>query len=271
MSNKYNETIAFLKPFLNEQPETGIVLGTGLGGLVKDIQIRHQISYAQIPHFPLSTVESHQGYLIIGTLAGKEVLVMQGRFHYYEGYDMEQITYPIRIMALLGIKKLMISNAAGGLNPDFEIGELMLIHDHINLFPENPLRGHNNPQFGPRFPDMSEPYSFDFIKTAEKFAQTKNMVLHKGVYAGVQGPCLETRAEYKYLRTICADAVGMSSIPENIVARHMGLTVFAVSVITDKCVPDQLKPLKLEEVLAAAQKAEPSLIKLFHYMIGNLN
>ncbi len=267
----YHESIDFLKPYIQTQPLIGIVLGTGLGGLVADIQIKHKIPYTSIPHFPVSTVESHQGYLLIGTLANKEVIVMQGRFHYYEGYSMEQVTYPIRIMALLGIQNLMISNAAGGLNPEFEIGELMLIHDHINLFPEHPLRGKNNPQWGPRFPDMSEPYAFNYIEIAEKFAHSANFKLHKGVYAGVQGPCLETRAEYKYLRTIGADAVGMSSIPENIVARHMGIKVFAVSVITDKCIPELLKVLSLEEVIAAAQKAEPNLRKLIHYMVSVLD
>jgi len=267
MLENINQTLDYLKKYAERTPEIGIVLGTGLGALVDDIQIRHKISYTDIPHFALSTVESHQGYLLFGTLANKEVVVMQGRFHYYEGYSMEQITYPIRVMILLGIKQLFISNAAGGLNPDFEIGELMLINDHINLFPEHPLRGKNNPEFGPRFPDMSQPYHLKSNEKAKAIAQKENFKLHEGVYVGVQGPCLETRAEYRFLRTIGADAVGMSSVPENIVARHMGIKVFAVSVITDKCDPNSLKVLSLEEVIAAAKKAEPQLSTLFYKMI----
>ncbi|ERM82663.1 purine nucleoside phosphorylase [Rhodonellum psychrophilum GCM71 = DSM 17998] len=245
---------------LNPNPvEIGVILGTGLGQLINNIEIEKEIPYEDIPHFPVSTVESHSGTLIFGKLGGKNVVAMKGRFHYYEGYSMKEVTFPIRVMKLLGVSKLMVSNAAGGLNPDHKIGELMVINDHIDLFPENPLRGKNLDEFGVRFPDMSEPYALDFIDMAMQIAKENGLTVHQGVYTALQGPNLETRAEYKYLRTIGADAVGMSTIPEVIVARHMDMKVFAISAITDLCSPGNVKKISIAEVLAAAALAEPGM------------
>jgi purine-nucleoside phosphorylase len=261
----------FIKKKGVTSPHTGIVLGTGLGNsFVKHIDIIEEINYASIPHFPISTVETHKGKLIYGEIAGKKILAMHGRFHYYEGYSMQQITLPIRVMKMLGVKNLLISNAAGNLNPKWKKGQLMLIEDHINLHTENPLRGLNNEHLGPRFPDMSQPYSKELNDLLVKMASVKKVTLNRGVYAGVMGPNLETRAEYRFLRTIGADAVGMSTVPEVIVANHASLPCCAVSVLTDDCNPDNLKPVKLEDIIAVAKKAEPVLTDLFVRLIAKI-
>jgi purine-nucleoside phosphorylase len=250
-------------------PDFGIILGTGLGDLVREIKIRYSLPYDEIPHFPVSTVESHSGKLIFGQLAGRNVVVMQGRFHYYEGYTMEQVVFPVRVMKLLGIQKLFVSNASGGLNPDFTTSDLMVITDHINLQPYNPLIGNNIEELGPRFPDMSEVYDEVMINQAHAIAVQHEFVLQSGVYVSVPGPMLETKAEYKYLAGIGADAVGMSTVPEIIAARHMGLACFAVSVITDMCVPDKIKKVVLLDILEAAAKAEPRMTFLIKELIRN--
>ena len=250
-------------------PDFGIILGTGLGDLVNDITVQYSLPYDEIPHFPVSTVESHSGKLIFGQLAGRNVVVMQGRFHYYEGYTMEQVVFPVRVMKLLGIQKLLVSNASGGLNPDFTTSDLMVITDHINLLPQNPLIGNNLDALGPRFPDMSEVYDEVMIHQARAIAVQHEFVLQTGVYVSVPGPMLETKAEYKYLAGIGADAVGMSTVPEIIAARHMGLTCFAVSVITDMCVPGKIKKVVLLDILEAAAKAEPRMTFLIKELIRN--
>lgn len=265
------EALDFINKRFESKPEIGIVLGTGLGGLVSEIEIEVEIPYNFIPHFPISTVESHFGKLIFGKLDGKNVVAMQGRFHLYEGYSMKQITFPIRVMKMLGIKALLISNAAGGLNPDYQKGDLMILDDHINLLGDNPLIGTNNPEFGPRFPDMSEPYSQELIANAVKLAEGIEIGVHKGVYVAVSGPSLETRAEYRFLSIIGADAVGMSTIPEVIVAKHMGIKTFAISIITDLCDPDNLEEVSVEEIIAVAEKSEPHMTKLMSGIIRNIN
>jgi purine-nucleoside phosphorylase len=249
------------------QPQFGIVLGTGLGNLVTKIEKICEIDYSDIPHFPVSTVESHHGKLIYGTIEGKKVLAMQGRFHFYEGYSMQQITFPIRVMKLLKVERLLISNAAGTVNPDFKKGSLMLIDDHINMLPANPLTGKNLDELGPRFPDMSQPYDATMNKQLENIAKDLGVTLHKGVYTPVAGPNLETRAEYRYLRTIGSDAVGMSTVPEVIVANHMGLPCVAISVLTDECDPDNLHPVSIADILEIAGRAEKDLTKLYVELI----
>jgi purine-nucleoside phosphorylase len=264
------ETTAFLKAQIQAQPVVGIILGTGLGKLAHEIRAEKIIAYEDIPHFPHSTVESHKGKLIFGTLGGKQVMAMQGRFHYYEGYTMQQITFPVRVMKALGINTLVVSNACGAMNPVFKKGDVMLMTDHINLLGDNPLIGPNDPELGPRFPDMSEPYSQRLLKLAEDIAIDLKIKVQKGVYVAVAGPNLETRAEYRFLRTIGADVVGMSTVPENIVARHMGMDVLGVSIVTDECFPDSLKAVTLEEVLAAAGEAEPKMTALLKEFITRL-
>lgn len=259
----------YIKSRASLPPEFGIILGTGLGGLIQEIEVEEVIDYDNIPHFPISTVESHHGKLIFGQLSGKPVLAMQGRFHYYEGYTMQQVVFPVRVMKLLGIQKLFVSNAAGGLNPAFGISELMILNDHINLLPANPLTGRNIEELGIRFPDMLDCYDPEMIAKAQEIAQKHQIKSHTGVYVSVPGPNLETPAEYKFLRIIGADAVGMSTVPEVIAARQMSLPVFAVSVITDLCSPEALKPVSIEEVIAAAQKAEPSLTLLMKELVGS--
>ncbi|KAA3437516.1 purine-nucleoside phosphorylase [Rufibacter hautae] len=249
------------------QPDFGIVLGTGLGALVQDIDTAFSLDYADIPNFPVSTVESHSGKLIFGELGGRKVVVMQGRFHYYEGYTMEQVVFPIRVMKLLGIQKLFVSNAAGGLHPDFNTSDLMVITDHINLLPSNPLIGKNLEDLGPRFPDMSEPYSDHLVQQALEISAAHGLHVRTGVYASAPGPMLETKAEYHFIRTIGADAVGMSTVPEVIAAVHMDLPVFAVSVITDLCVPGKIKKVVLLDILEAAAKAEPNMTLLITELI----
>ena len=253
-----------------EDAKIGIVLGTGLGNLALQIDAEEVIDYSDIPNFPVSTVESHSGKLIYGNLNGKKVLAMQGRFHYYEGYSGQEITFPIRVMKLLGIEKLLISNAAGTVNPNFKKGELMLIDDHINMLPDNPLRGKNLDELGPRFPDMSQPYNKEMNNMLHEIAKEKGITLHEGVYTTVAGPNLETRAEYRYLRTIGTDAVGMSTVPEVIVANHMSMPCVAISVLTDECDPDNLQPVSIAEILEIAGRAEKDLTKLYIGLIGRI-
>lgn len=270
MYQKIVESAEFLRKSIHEAPLTGIILGTGLGKLVDQMSIEVEIPYSEIPHFVLSTVEAHKGRLVFGRLNGRSVVVMNGRFHFYEGYTMQEITFPVRVMKLLGIKELLVSNACGAINPAFESASLMLIDDHINFLPMNPLVGTNIPEFGPRFPDMSAPYSPEINKKLKKLASDHQIGLHEGVYAAWLGPSLETRAEYRFLRMAGADVVGMSTVPEVIVANHMGLPVSAISVITDLCDPDNLKPLKLEDVLENAARAEKKLSLLFSEVMKEL-
>ena len=267
---KILDATSFIRTKTDFEPEVGIVLGTGLGGLVEEVDIKCEINYEDIPDFPISTVESHTGKLIFGYLSDRPVVVMKGRFHYYEGYSMQQVTFPIRVMKLLGIQKLFISNASGALNPSFKKSELMILNDHINLQTANPLVGKNIDELGVRFPDMSEPYDNSLIELAIKIGQEENIKLHQGVYVGVNGPNLETKAEYKYLRIIGADAVGMSTVPENIVARQMEIPVFAVSVLTDLCYPGHVKKISVEEVIEAAMVAQPNLTKLIRLLIASV-
>jgi len=269
MLERIQNTTKYIKSRIgNFEPEVGIILGTGLGALVKEIEVEKQLMYGNIPDFPISTLEFHSGKLIFGMLAGVKVVAMQGRLHYYEGYNMQQITFPVRVMKMLGIKKLLVSNASGSLNPEFKKGDLMVIDDHINLQPQNPLVGRNEDELGPRFPDMSRPYNPDFINKALDIAKANNITCHKGVYVAVTGPNLETRAEYKYLRIIGGDAVGMSTVPEVIVANHMGLPVFAISVLTDEGFPEVLNPVSIEEILAIAQEAEPKMTLILKELIA---
>ncbi len=271
MLNEIKEATDFLKKHGITQPEVGVILGTGLGNLfVKEIKNPIEINYNSIPHFPVSTVEFHKGKLIYGEIKGKKVLAMQGRFHYYEGYGMQKITLPVRVMKMLGIKNLLISNAAGNMNLKWKKGQLMLIDDHINLQPDNPLRGENFEVLGPRFPDMSEPYSKKINKLLIKIAKEKKIKLNEGVYVAVMGPNLETRAEYRFLRQVGADAVGMSTVPEVLVANHMGLPCCAVSVLTDDCDPDNLKPAVISEIIEIAGKAEAKLTELYVELMGRL-
>lgn len=268
------QTIKNTADFISEKtkfrPEIGIILGTGLGGLVDEIDISHAISYHDIPNFPVSTVEGHSGKLIFGELGGKNVIALQGRFHFYEGYSMNEVVFPVRVMKFLGIEKLIVSNACGGVNPSFEIGDIMLISDHINLFPTNPLIGPNIEELGPRFPDMSEAYSKELIALAEKVAAKNQIKLVKGVYAGLTGPTLETPAEYFYTRAIGADAVGMSTVPEVIAARHMSIPCFGFSVITDLGVPGKIVEVTHQEVQQVAAKAEKKLTVIIKQMLASI-
>lgn len=268
MINLIREATDYIREQGVQQPEIGVILGTGLGNLfVQQIASPLVIGYHTIPGFPVSTVESHKGKLLYGDLNGKKVLAMQGRFHYYEGYSMQQITLPVRVMKMLGVKYLLISNAAGNMNLDWKKGDLMLLDDHINLQPANPLTGPNDETLGPRFPDMSQPYSKMLNDHLIDLAREKNITLRTGVYAAVTGPNLETRAEYRFLRGIGADAVGMSTVPEVIVANHMSLPCCAVSVLTDDCDPDNLKPVSIADIIATAGKAEGKLTELFSELI----
>lgn len=262
LKEKIKETAASIRKKTTLGSELGIILGTGLGQLAESIEVETTISYEEIPHFPVSTVESHAGRLIFGTLSKKKVVAMQGRFHYYEGYSMQEIAFPVRVMKELGIQVLLVSNACGGLNPLFKAGDLMMITDHINLLGDNPLRGKNDDSLGPRFPDMYNCYDKDLISLAEKTALELGIKLHKGVYVSVAGPNLETAAEYRFLRTIGADVVGMSTVPEVIAAAHQGTKVLGFSIVTDMGLPDALKPTNLEEIIAVANAAEPVLTKL---------
>ena len=268
--NRINETLEVIRKKTSDNYEIGIILGTGLGGLVKDIEIEHVFDYSELPHFPLSTVESHKGKLIFGKINGKKIVAMQGRFHYYEGYTMQQITYPVRVMKFLGVHTLLVSNACGGMNPIYKRGDIMLMLDHINLLGDNPLIGKNEETLGPRFPDMSEPYSLELIKIAEEAALDNRIKVQKGVYVAVPGPNLETKAEYRFLRAAGADVVGMSTIPEDIVAVHMGMRVLGISIITDECFPDSLKAVNVEEIIATAMEAEPKMTMIMKEVIKRI-
>lgn len=264
------EATYFLEKRGFKNPEIGIILGTGLGQLTEKVAVEAEVSYNHIPNFPTATVEFHKGKLLYGTLGGKKVVVMQGRFHLYEGYTQKDVTFPVRVMHKLGIKALLISNASGAINLNFKKGEIMLIDDHINLQGSSPLAFLGVEQLGERFVDLSAPYDKVLNDKIEAIAKEKNITLHKGVYVSVLGPQLETRAEYRYLKIIGADAVGMSTVPEVIVANHLSLPVTAVSVLTDECDPDNLKPIDIEDIIANAQKAEPDMITLFTALIEQL-
>jgi purine-nucleoside phosphorylase len=267
LKEKINETLEVIRKYTSETYPVGIILGTGLGGLVKEIEVEFEIDYIDLPHFALSTVESHKGKLIFGCIGSKKVVAMQGRFHFYEGYTMQQIVYPVRVMKMLGVKYLLVSNACGGMNPDYRKGDIMIMQDHINLLGDNPLIGKNEDDFGPRFPDMSEPYSLELIRTAEKVAAENNIKVQKGVYIAVPGPNLETRAEYRFLRQTGADVVGMSTVPENIAANHMDMKVLGLSIITDECFPDTLQPVNVQEIIATAMAAEPKMTLIMKEVI----
>jgi len=270
MYKKIVETTEFIHNAVPFKPEIGVILGTGLGGLVQEIDVKFELNYSDIPNFPVSTVESHSGKLIFGTLGGKNIIAMQGRFHYYEGYNMKEVTFPVRVMKMLGIKNLFVSNASGGVNPDFKVGEIMVISDHINTFPENPLRGANLDELGARFPDMSDVYDIEMRQIALDIAKENNIDISEGVYLGLTGPNLETPAEYKYCRTIGADTVGMSTIPEVIVARHMDIPVFAISIITDLGVEGKIKKVSIPEIIAVANKQEPKMTLIMKELISRI-
>lgn len=269
MSTRIQETAAYLKSKMHTCPETAIILGTGLGSLVNDITDKYEIGYEDIPNFPVSTVEGHSGKLIFGKLGNKDIMAMQGRFHFYEGYAMTEVTFPIRVMRELGIRTLFVSNAAGGMNPNFGIGDLMIITDHINFFPEHPLRGKNIP-YGPRFPDMSEAYDKGLIRKADEIAAEKGIKVQHGIYIGTQGPTYETPAEYKMFRILGADAVGMSTVPEVIVANHCGIRVFGISVITDLGVEGKIVEVTHEEVQKAADQAQPLMTTIMRELINRV-
>lgn len=268
MLEKIAQTADYIKARVKTLPKTAIILGTGLGELVNHIDIATVIPYSEIPNFPISTVEGHSGKLIFGKLGNKNIMAMQGRFHFYEGYSMQQVTFPVRVMRALGIKTLFVSNASGGMNPDFKIGDLMIITDHINLLPEHPLRGKNYNELGPRFPEMSEAYSHRLIADAKKVAEENNIRVVEGVYVGTQGPTFETPAEYRYFHRIGGDAVGMSTVPEVIVARHSGMEVFGISVITDLGVEGIVEKVSHEEVQLAASAAEPKMTLIMKELIN---
>lgn len=267
MLERIQETADFLKSKMHTHPETAIILGTGLGSLANEITDKYEIGYETIPNFPVSTVEGHSGKLIFGKLGNKDIMAMQGRFHFYEGYSMKEVTFPIRVMRELGIKTLFVSNAAGGMNPAFEIGDLMIITDHINFFPEHPLRGKNIP-YGPRFPDMSEAYNQALICKADEIANEKDIKVQHGIYIGTQGPTYETPAEYKMFRILGADAVGMSTVPEVIVANHCGIQVFGISVITDLGVEGKIVEVTHEDVQKAADAAQPLMTTIIRELIN---
>jgi len=267
---QFNETVKFLKKQYKHTPQVGIVLGSGLGNFIEEINIEKEVPYEDIPHFPVSTVKGHTGKLIFGKMSGKNVVAMAGRFHFYEGYSSQEVIYPIRVMKLLGVETLLLSNAAGGVNPSFNVGDIMIITDHISINVHNPLIGKNIEEFGPRFPDMSEPYKKHLIQKAKEVAAKNNLPLRQGVYFTVTGPTFETRAEYKMIHILGGDAVGMSTAQECIIANHMGMEVFAASVITDIGIRDDDNVITHEEVLAAAKIAEPKLALLFKELVAAL-
>lgn len=266
--SKVANALSYIRQRTDMIPDVGIILGSGLGNFTDRIEVSMEIPYQDIPHFPTTTVEGHSGKFVFGTFQGKSIVAMSGRFHYYEGYKMREVTLPVRILKLLGIQLLIVSNAAGGINPDFEVGDLMVINDHIDKFPENPLRGHNDERFGVRFPDMSEPYDLSWVNKAMDIGKAHGLTVHQGVYLGIQGPKLETKAELHYLYTIGADAVGMSTVPEVIVARHMDLPVFAVSAITNICSPKNTIKFTHDNVVDAAKKAEGAMGMLIEKLLG---
>lgn len=270
MLEKIKATANFIKERIKATPETGIILGTGLGGLVNEIEIIDSIPYNEIPNFPVSTVDGHAGRLIYGRLGNKEVLAMQGRFHYYEGYTMKEVTFPVRVMKYTGVKQLFVSNASGGLNPDWHVGDIVIITDHINFFPEHPLHGKNEKELGPRFPDMSKVYDERLRNKAKLIALEHNIPVKEGIYIGVQGPTFETPAEYRMFRILGADVIGMSTVPEVIVARHSGLKVFGISIITDSGVPGEIVEISHEEVQQVAMKAEPKMTTIMKKLIESI-
>ena len=270
MLEKIKATANFISEKIGKPIDAGIILGSGLGGLVKEITIELTIPYEEIPDFPVSTVDGHSGKLIFGQLGGKNVLAMQGRFHYYEGYSMKEVTFPVRVMKLMGINTLFVSNASGGLNPDYKVGDIVVINDHINFFPEHPLRGKNMNELGPRFPDMSKAYDVHLRNKAKAIALKNGIVVKEGVYVGVSGPTFETPAEYLMFRHLGADVVGMSTVPEVIVARHMDMTVFGISIVTDSGVPGQIVEISHEEVQEVAMKAEPNMTLILKELVAGL-
>ena len=270
MYDKIKQTSQYIQSKTNIKPRIGIILGSGLGNLATKIEIETAIDYEYIPHFPDVTVKGHHGRLLLGNLGGQEIVAMQGRFHYYEGHSMQDLTFPVRVMIDMGIDLLIISNAAGGMNPDFKVGDIMLINDHINLFPDNPLMGQNDDRLGPRFPDMSEVYDKKLIAKAHKIAKANDIKLQEGVYVGVSGPTFETPAEYKFFRVIGGDTVGMSTVPEAIVARHAGIKTFGFSIVTDLGIEGQVETVTHEEVIAAANAAEPKLTLLVTELLKGL-
>lgn len=269
MWDQVQETVNYINKINNFNPEYGVILGSGLGSFTEDIKIEFTLPYNEIPNFPVSTVQGHKGALVFGTIGTKKVVAMQGRFHYYEGYSMKEVTFPVRVLKYLGVKKLIVSNASGGVNPDYKIGEIIIIKDHINFTPEHPLRGANDERFGSRFVNMSEPYSRKMIIKAKQLAEELNIEVKDGIYLGLQGPSFETLAEYKMVKILGADCVGMSTVPEVIVARHMDLETFGVSVITDIGDEANIDSISHDEVLEAAQSAEPNVRKLIRELIIN--
>jgi purine-nucleoside phosphorylase len=270
LMTQLHETANFIKSKVSETATTAIILGSGLGNLSKEIQVDLAIPYGEIPHFPISTVEGHKGRLIFGTLQGKPVWVMEGRFHFYEGYSAQQVVFPIRVLSLLGVQNLLLSNAAGGVNANYAVGDLMIIKDHISLFTINPLIGKNEADLGTRFPDMSEPYASDFVEKAKQIANKYSIKVHEGVYVGVTGPTFETRAEYKLIKAVGGDVVGMSTVQENIAAVHCGMKVFAMSVVTDLGIREDLNVITHQEVLEAANAAEPKLTIIFSELLKEI-
>jgi purine-nucleoside phosphorylase len=267
MWDKVQETVSFIKGKINFTPEYGVILGSGLGGFTDDIDVKFTLPYEEIPNFPISTVEGHKGALVFGVIGTKNVVAMQGRFHFYEGYSMKEVTFPVRVMKYLGVQKLIVSNASGGVNPNYKVGSIVIIKDHINFMPEHPLRGKNDERFGPRFVNMSQPYSVGMIAKAKQIAQELSIEVHDGVYLGLQGPTFETLSEYRMVKIVGADCVGMSTVPEVIVARHMELETFGVSIITDMGDEDSILTISHQEVLEAAKKAEPNLRNLIKELI----
>lgn len=267
MWEQVQETVSFIKAKTNFTPEYGVILGSGLGSFTDDIQIEFTLPYTEIPNFPVSTVQGHKGALVFGTIGTKKVVAMQGRFHFYEGYSMKEVTFPVRVMKYLGVEKLIVSNASGGVNSNYKVGDIVLIKDHVNMMPEHPLRGKNDERFGPRFVNMSEPYSKNMILKAKELAGNLNIKVQDGVYLGLQGPTFETLAEYKMVKNIGADCVGMSTVPEVIVARHMELETFGLSVITDMGDEDSIETISHDEVLEAAKSAEPKVRILIKELI----
>jgi purine-nucleoside phosphorylase len=270
LRERIKEAGEFVQSKIRVKPGIGIILGTGLGGLAKEVEVESKLSYQNIPHFAVSTTPGHEGNLILGRLAGKMIIAMQGRFHFYEGYSLEEITFPLRVMKYIGVNILIESNAAGGMNPNFSAGDLMVITDHINLMGNNPLIGPNDDKLGPRFVDMCEPYDKELIELYEKVAMREKIRIHRGVYVGVSGPNLETPAEYRFLRLIGADAVGMSTVPEVIVAKHSGMKVLGISCITDQCFPDKLEPVNLAKLIKVANLAEPKMTRLIKGVLGEI-
>ena len=267
MWEQVQETVSFIKEKTNFTPEYGVILGSGLGSFTDDIQIEFTLPFTEIPNFPVSTVQGHKGALVFGTIGTKKVVAMQGRFHFYEGYSMKEVTFPVRVMKYLGVEKLIVSNASGGVNSNYEVGSIVILKDHINMMPEHPLRGKNDERFGPRFVNMSEPYSTKMISKAKELAQNLNIIVQDGIYLGLQGPTFETLAEYKMVKILGADCVGMSTVPEVIVARHMDMEVFGLSVITDMGDEENIETVSHDEVLEAAKKAEPKVRILIKELI----